>query len=139
MQTASNSVDFAALSLSVKQWAKELGFQGVGISDTDLHTESEGLAQYLAEGRHGSMDYMARHGMLRAEPAQLVPGTLRIISVRLDYTPPAAADSWAVMHTPHKAFLSRYSLGRDYHKVLRAKLQKLADRIQSKVSDVRYQ
>ena len=138
MQTVSSDVDFAALSLSIKQWAKELGFQAVGISDTDLHTESAGLAQYLAEDRHGSMDYMVRHGMLRAQPAQLVPGTLRIVSVRLDYTPPAAADSWQVMTSPDKAFLSRYSLGRDYHKVLRAKLQKLATRIESTVSDVQY-
>ncbi len=138
MTIVSAHTDFAALTSTIKTWAQELGFQAVGISDTDLHTESIELAQYLAEGRHGSMDYMARHGMLRAEPAQLVPGTLRIISVRLDYTPPAAADSWQVMAASDKAFLSRYALGRDYHKVLRAKLQKLATRIEAVVDDVQY-
>ncbi len=138
MQTVSPHTDFTALTLNIKAWAKELGFQAVGICNTDLHTEAAGLQQYLQEGRHGNMDYMARHGMLRAEPAQLVPGTLRIISVRLDYTPPKAADSWQVMEQSDKAFLSRYALGRDYHKVLRAKLQKLATRIETVVNAVEY-
>jgi epoxyqueuosine reductase len=138
MNTVSTDTDFATLTATIKTWAQELGFQAVGISDTDLHTEALGLQQYLQEGRHGSMDYMLRHGMLRAEPVQLVPGTLRIISVRLDYTPPAATDSWQVMRNSDKAFLSRYALGRDYHKVLRAKLQKLATRIETVVNDVQY-
>ena len=138
MHTNEANVDFSALTTIIKTWALEHGFQAVGISDTALHTEALGLQQYLDDGRHGSMDYMARHGMLRAEPAQLVPGTLRIISVRLDYTPEAAANSWQVMAASDKAFLSRYALGRDYHKVLRAKLQKLATRIEGAVNAVQY-
>ena len=84
------------------------------------------------------MDYMARHGVKRSRPAELVPGTLRVITVRMNYTPPAARDSWSVIHDGAQAFISRYATGRDYHKVLRNRLQQLAERIQAAVGEYRY-
>ncbi len=120
-----------ALARQIKHWGRELGFQELGISDTALTGEEALLQQWLASGYHGDMDYMARHGVTRARPGDLVPGTVRVISARLNYLPPAAVDSWQVLADPAAAFLSRYALGRDYHKVLRQKLQALADRIAS--------
>ncbi len=115
----------------------ELGFQAIGVADADLRASAAGLAGWLAHGYHGEMDYMARHAALRARPGELVPGTLRVISVRMDYRP-RAADSPANLADGAKAFVSRYALGRDYHKVLRARLQKLADRIGSEVGGFGY-
>jgi epoxyqueuosine reductase len=110
----------------------ECGFQAVGIADADLGEAEARLAEWLARGFHGEMDYMARHGAKRARPAALVPGTLRVISARMDYRP-AAADAEATLADRSKAYVSRYALGRDYHKVLRARLQRLADRIETEV------
>ena len=93
---------------------------------------------WLDKGWHGDMDYMAKHGVKRSRPAELVPGTLRVITARMNYAPPAARDSWAVVNEPDKAFVSRYALGRDYHKVLRSRLQKLAERIESQVGPFQY-
>ncbi len=121
--------DFSALARDIKSWGRELGFQETGISDTELSTEENGLQQWLKLGYQGDMDYMARHGTARTRPGELVPGTVRVISVRLNYQPPEARDSWQVIEDGEAAFISRYALGRDYHKVLRAKLQALADRI----------
>ncbi len=117
------------LAAQIKTWGTELGFQAVGIASVELPQAEQRLLEWLAAGRHGAMDYMAKHGTKRTRPAQLVPGTLRVISARLDYRPAQARDSWDVMHDPHSAFISRYALGRDYHKLMRARLQKLADRI----------
>ena len=127
--------DFSALARDIKSWGRELGFQETGISDTELTTEENYLQQWLQHGYQGDMDYMARHGTARTRPDELVPGTLRVISVRLNYQPPEARDSWEVIEDTEAAFISRYALGRDYHKVLRAKLQKLADRIESALPD----
>ena len=127
--------DFSALARDIKSWGRELGFQEIGISDTELTTEENYLQQWLQHGYQGDMDYMARHGTARTRPDELVPGTLRVISVRLNYQPPEARDSWEVIEDTEAAFISRYALGRDYHKVLRAKLQKLADRIESALPD----
>lgn len=101
-------------------------------------TESKhGLQQWLSKGYEGEMDYMARHGSRRARPDELVPGTIRVISLRMNYMP-AAADSWKVILNGNKAFISHYALGRDYHKVLRTRLQKLAERISAKVEHFNY-
>ena len=137
-----SAIDFAALARDIKSWGRELGFQETGISDTELGVEENQLQQWLQRGFHGDMDYMARHGTARTRPAELVPGTLRVIAVRLNYRPAEAKDSWQVLEDGEAAFISRYALGRDYHKVLRAKLQALADRIESaltaRATDFRY-
>lgn len=118
------------LSTRIKQWGLELGFNQIGIADTNLqHAEPEHQA-WIEKGFHGDMDYMAKHGTKRTRPAELVPNTMRIISARMDYLPPDAADSEAILNNVDKAFISRYALGRDYHKVMRNKLQKLCERIQ---------
>lgn len=124
--------DGAALLARIRQWAGEFGFGAVGVADVGLGDAEAGLAAWLEAGYHGEMDYMARHGMKRARPAELLPGTLRVISCRLDYWP-EAADPQATLAGGERAFVSRYALGRDYHKVLRARLQKLADRIAAEV------
>ncbi|MEO1767119.1 tRNA epoxyqueuosine(34) reductase QueG [Thiobacter aerophilum] len=121
-----SGIDFAHLAARIRQWGKELGFSAVGIADTDLTAAEAGLTAWLAAGMHGEMDYMARHGTLRARPAELVPGTLRVISVRMDYLPASARDPQAVLADPQCGYVSRYALGRDYHKVLRSRLQRLA-------------
>lgn len=128
-------VDYAALAAQIRAWAQELGFQAVGISDTDLSAAENGLLEWLALGLHGEMDYMANHGTKRSRPAELVPGTLRVISLRMDYAPPAARDSRKVLAEGSRAFISRYALGRDYHKVLRNRLAKLADKIRGAVAE----
>lgn len=119
------------LTAMIKQWGLELGFNQIGITDTNLqHAESEHQA-WIEKGYHGDMDYMAKHGSKRTRPAELVPNTRRVISARLDYLPPNAADSEVILNDADKAFISRYALGRDYHKVLRNKLQKLCEKIQT--------
>ncbi len=123
------SVDYAVLAAQIRSWAHELGFQAVGISDTDLSAAEAGLLQWLADGCHGSMDYMAKHGTRRSRPAELLPGTLRVISLRMSCAPPNARDSWQVLADGERAFISRYALGRDYHKVVRSRLAKLAEKI----------
>jgi epoxyqueuosine reductase len=118
-----------ALAGKIKGWGAELGFQQVGIADCDLTAAETRLLDWLGGGFHGEMDYMARHGVTRARPGALLPGTLRVITTRLNYLPPAARGSWEVLHDSAKAYISRYALGRDYHKVMRRRLQQLADRI----------
>ncbi|MBK9609264.1 MAG: tRNA epoxyqueuosine(34) reductase QueG [Betaproteobacteria bacterium] len=119
----------------IAAWAAELGFQESGIADTDLSATEAGLLQWLAAGCHGAMDYMARHGLKRARPAELTPGTLRIISVRMNYWPPDATAADAVLADPELGYVSRYALGRDYHKVLRNRLQQLIDRMRAAFGD----
>ena len=123
----------AELAQQIRAWGGELGFQQIGIADADLSHAEPRLLEWLQAGFHGDMDYMAKHGVKRARPAELVPGTLRVIAARMNYLPPAAADSWAVIDTPARAYLSRYALGRDYHKVLRRRLQRLAERVETAV------
>jgi epoxyqueuosine reductase len=127
MLTSQN--DWDALAADIKRWGKELGFGQVGITDTDLSEAESAHREWVAKGFHGAMDYMAKHGDKRTRPAELVPGTVRVISARMDYLPPAARDSVEVMENDELAFISRYALGRDYHKVLRNRLQKLCDKI----------
>jgi len=132
--------DFVALIVAIKAWGRELGFQDIRIADAaaDMSQAEADLREWLSQGRHGEMDYMAKHGSRRTRPAELVPGTLRVISVRMNNTPSTAKDSWEVMQDGTKAFISRYALGRDYHKVLRARLQKLADKITAEVDHFNY-
>src|SRR6266478_1728513 len=129
--------DFAALAATVKTWGRELGFQAVGIADTDLAAVEPGLAAWLERGFAGELDYMRKHGAKRTRPASLVPGTLRIISARMDYRPDAA-DSERILEDGSKAFVARYALGRDYHKVLRARLRRLAEKIASEIGEFGY-
>jgi epoxyqueuosine reductase len=127
----------AALARRIRQWARELGFSAVGIGDTDLGVADERLRAWLAAGMHGDMDYMAKHGVKRARPAELVPGTLTVISVAMNYLP-KARDAVAVLADGERAYISRYALGRDYHKVLRTRLKRLARRIAAEVGEFNY-
>lgn len=117
------------LAEQIKSWGTALGFQQVGITDTDLSEAEEHLQAWLAQGFHGDMQYMSQHGLKRSRPDLLHEGTLRIISVRLDYYPEAQKTTQQVLTEPTAAFISRYALGRDYHKLMRKRLQKLIDRI----------
>ena len=126
------------MASDIRDWARELGFQAVGIADTELDEHEARLLSWLDAGRHGEMDYMARHGTRRTRPADLVPGTTRVISVRMDYLPPAGADPAAILDDPAAAYVSRYALGRDYHKLMRKRLQQLADRIEQQVGPFGY-
>ncbi len=132
MQNGIPQTDYAALAARIKAWGEALGFQAVGIGDTHLEAAEARLLQWLADGHHGAMDYMAKHGLKRARPAELLPGTLRVISVRMNYLP-QAADAHTVLADGSRAFVSRYALGRDYHKVLRNRLEKLAQQIRNEV------
>jgi len=132
MSAAEADRNYTLLARSIKAWGRELGFQAVGIADTDLGAAEIGLAQWLCAGFHGEMRYMARHGMKRARPAELHPGTLRVISARMNYQPEAAA-AWPVIHAAEKAYIARYATGRDYHKLLRSRLERLARRIAQEV------
>ncbi|SDG99777.1 tRNA epoxyqueuosine(34) reductase QueG [Dyella sp. 333MFSha] len=135
---ATTDTDYAALATDIKRWARELGFADVGIAGTDLGHDEAYLERWLADGHHGEMDYMARHGTRRSRPAELEPGTLRVVSVRMDYIPPGTANAWDVIHDGEKAYVARYALGRDYHKVMRNRLQKLAAKIGERIGDFGY-
>jgi len=131
-------LDPSALWSRIQDWAFELGLSQIGVSGIDLHTVEPGLQAWLAAGFHGSMAYMASHGMKRARPAELVPGTVSVITARMDYLPQGTPAEWAAQEQarvlrPGEAVVSLYARGRDYHKVLRARLQKLAERIAAEV------
>ncbi|MBS0336340.1 MAG: tRNA epoxyqueuosine(34) reductase QueG [Proteobacteria bacterium] len=126
--------DYASLALSIKAWGRELGFQAVGVADTDLSAAESHLAAWLERGWHGEMDYMARHGERRTRPGELVPGTLRVIACRMNYVA-GTVDGWPEITNDGRAYIARYARGRDYHKVVRTRLQKLADRIAAEVGE----
>ena len=126
--------DYASLALSIKAWGRELGFQAVGVADTDLSAAEAHLASWLERGWHGEMDYMARHGERRSRPGELVPGTLRVIACRMNYVA-EVGEGWPEISDDGRAYIARYARGRDYHKVLRTRLQKLADRISGEVGE----
>jgi epoxyqueuosine reductase len=130
--------DFAALGTRIGAWGRELGFESIGISDADLAAEEVQLMNWLAAGRHGEMDYMARHGTNRSRPAALVTGTVRVITARLNYWPANAAPPREVLADSRRAYVARYALGRDYHKVLRNRLAKLVRRIEDDVGAFGY-
>lgn len=125
------------LAKLIKQWGKELGFQQVGISDVDLEKHKVHLLKWLKKGYHGSMTFMNAHGAKRYRPDLLVPGTMRVISVRMNYLPPDAQFAKTLKQN-HKAYVSRYAHGRDYHKVVRNKLKKLGQRIQNHFSSTEF-
>ncbi len=129
MTNMAGNHDWHHWTRQVKQWGRQLGLDAVGISDCELSLAERHLETWLAEGRHGDMEYMQRHGRKRTRPEHLRPGTLRIISARLDYLPEPSERSQALLQDSQTAFIARYSLGRDYHKVLRKRLQQLAERI----------
>lgn len=118
-----------ALAERTRQWGRELGFQQVGFTDTDLSIHEKHLENWLQLGYQGEMSYMSRHGTRRSRPDELIPGTISVISVRMDYLPPDSLPIETVLESPAMAFVSRYALGRDYHKLMRQRLQKLATRI----------
>jgi len=145
MQEVPSTVDAAKtlaplmeLMESLRGWARELGFSQIAVADVDLSSAEPGLQAWLAAGHHGRMHYMASHGLKRARPAELVPGTLRVITARMDYLPQGTEPGWQAVEwtglaTPEQAQVSIYARGRDYHKVLRQRLQKLADRLTDEV------
>ena len=119
---------------SIRAWARELGFSQIGVAGVDLSSAEPGLSEWLAQGFHGDMAYMAAHGLKRARPAELVPGTVSVVTARMDYLPADTPAGWqatelARLARPGEAVVSVYARGRDYHKVLRSRLQKLCDRI----------
>ncbi len=134
----SDAPDYAALARDIKRWATELGFADTGISGTDLGEDEQHLQRWLDGGHHGEMEYMARHGTKRTRPTELEPGTQRVISVRMDYIPAGTANAWSVLGDAEAGYISRYALGRDYHKLMRQRLQKLAERIHAVVGDFGY-
>ncbi|WP_180684005.1 tRNA epoxyqueuosine(34) reductase QueG [Tepidicella baoligensis] len=127
--------DAAQFVTHVRQWARDLGLSQIGVAGVDLRDAEPGLLAWLEAGFHGEMDYMARHGLKRARPAELVPGTISVVTARMDYLPARRTDDWraeewARLERPLEAVVSLYARGRDYHKVLRQRLQKLAERMQ---------
>jgi len=130
---ATDPIDFHLLATQIKQWGLALGFQQIGISDLNLTEAEAHLQNWLRQGRQGEMQYMAAHGLKRSRPALLQPDTRSIISARMDYLPENPGHSQALLDNPTAAFISRYALGRDYHKVLRNRLQKLADHISEEI------
>ena len=131
-------MNYEQLKSDIRAWSRELGFQQVGISDIDLSTAERRLEQWLDAQYHGTMSYMQRHGSKRSRPAELVPGTLRVISARMDYLPDAQTRARAQLDDGQTAYISRYALGRDYHKVLRGRLRALARKLESRIGEFGY-
>ena len=127
-----------SLADDIKRWGMALGFQQVGISDVQLPEDEQHLLQWLQQGFHGEMDYMQRHGAKRSRPDELIPGTLRVISARMDYWPGTARDAHTALTDHTQGYVSRYALGRDYHKVLRNRLAALGERINSTIEQHHY-
>ena len=126
------------LATQIKAWGQELGFQKLGITDTELGQHEAWLQRWLDDGFHGEMGWMARHGTRRSRPADLVPGTVRVISARMDYLPEGQDHVFELLEQGEQGFVSRYALGRDYHKVLRRRLQQLATRMEAAVGPFGY-
>lgn len=131
------SINVNQLAENIRQWGRELGFQHIGITDVDLSQHEALLQKWLDNGYHGEMDWMARHGMMRARPQELVEGTVRVISARMNYLPPDAGFA-QTLADPSLAYISRYALGRDYHKLIRNRLKKLGERIEAEVGKYGY-
>lgn len=133
-----DKAEMVALKTELVEWSAELGFQKMGVSDINLGEAEQRLQQWLTAKFHGSMEYMDRHGSKRSHPDELVPGTVRVISVRMDYFPEPQDDARQLLDHGSKAYISRYALGRDYHKVLRARLRALASRIEERIGEYGY-
>lgn len=138
-----SAIDYSALAQAIKIWGKELGFDQIRIADARLPDAEAGLQAWLAEERHGTMTYMATHGVMRARPVELVPGTRRVIIARMAYLPRQVGEDWRMreqerLSNPQAAQVSLYARGRDYHRVMRSRLQQLADRIAGQIGDFSY-
>jgi len=131
-------IDLPALAVRIKAWGAELGFAKLGIAGIELEQDEAHLLNWLREGRHGAMEYMQRHGAKRSRPHELQPGTVRVISARMNYFPEGSRDAWQTLRDPERGYIARYALGRDYHKLMRARLQKLADRIEAEIGPFGY-
>lgn len=138
MHTQLDSDDCQKLAQDIKLWGKALGFAHVGISHGLIKHEEAGLLAWLKAGYHGAMAYMQKHGLLRAQPRELMPGTLSIISVTLPYLSPKSAAAETILNNPNLAYISRYALGRDYHKVMKKKLNELAKQIEKTIGPLGY-
>jgi len=132
-KTPTNQLDRQKLAAEIRAWGLQLGFQQVGFSDIDLSRAEERLNTWLKNKFHGEMNYMSHHGAKRSRPEELVPGTVSIISVRMDYLPEDQKTAEKLLDHPGKAYISRYALGRDYHKVLRGRLRALARKIENRI------
>jgi epoxyqueuosine reductase len=135
---SSSQIDGPQLVAQVAQWASDCGFSQIGVAGVDLSSAEPGLSAWLSNGFHGEMDYMRRHGMKRARPAELVPGTVSVITARMDYLPAATPEGWQAieferLRRPREGIVSVYARGRDYHKVLRSRLQQLSERIAQEI------
>jgi len=134
-------MDLSKLGEAIRDWSRACGFASIGFTDVDLSDAEPGLLAWLDAGCHGTMDYMERHGLRRARPAELVPGTVRAVMVSADYAPddPNWIESaWRTLDAPERAYVARYALGRDYHKVVRGRLQRLSDQISEAIGPFGY-
>ncbi|MGM0592910.1 MAG: tRNA epoxyqueuosine(34) reductase QueG [Pseudomonadota bacterium] len=138
MARTQNHFNHDRLVTQLRHWARELGFEQLGISGVELGAAEAHLLRWLGDGYHGQMGYMQRHGRKRSRPAELEPGTLSVISVRMNYLPSGAANPWNVLHDGERGYISRYALGRDYHKLMRKRLQHLATRISEQIGHFGY-
>ena len=136
--TDHSPADLNALKVQIQQWAGELGFQQTGVANTELQQHENWLLEWLDQGCHGSMEWMQRHGRKRSRPAELVADTIRVISVRMDYLPPDASDALELLQQADVGIISRYALGRDYHKLMRKRLQQLATKIEQAIGEFSY-
>jgi epoxyqueuosine reductase len=132
------SFDADSLLAGIRRWAAELGFARIGVANIDLAADESRFLEWLQAGFHGEMHYMPRHGLKRSRPEDLVPGTVSCLSVRMDYWPSGAADASQVLADGESAYVSRYALGRDYHKLMRRRLQQLCDRIAAEIGPFGY-
>ena len=136
--TGPAGVDLHALRGELSERARALGFDALGVASIDIPEDERHLLKWLKDGCHGEMHYMQRHGVMRSRPQQLLPGTVRVVSARMDYWPAAARDARAVLDDPRLAYVSRYALGRDYHKTLRRALATLARQLQQRIGPFGY-
>lgn len=139
--SASQALDSAALTrlrARLDGWAAEFGFDALGITDIDLSADEERLQRWLAAGHHGGMAWMARYGRKRTRPQELVPGTVRVIAARMNYLPTSQREARTALADPERAYVARYALGRDYHKLVRKRLQRLADRLAAVAGPIGY-
>jgi epoxyqueuosine reductase len=138
MHAIQNHFDTTQLLGQIRRWGEELGFSQLGVSGTSLEAAEAALDGWLAQGYHGEMGYMAHHGTKRSRPAELEPGTLSVISVRMEYLPESMAQAIVTLEDGSKGYISRYALGRDYHKMMRKRLQQLAQRIGAEIGEFGY-
>ena len=138
MKKSNQDIDYKVLTKNIKEWGFELGFQQVGITDINLSDQETKLMHWLAQGYHGEMHYMAKHGLKRSRPKKLVSETKTVISVRMDYMPDETNDPIKKLDHPSMAYISRYALGRDYHKVIRKRLKELAKKIEKEIGPFGY-